>query len=249
MLFRSVKVARAANYSNAGTIEFLLDDKGRYYFLEMNTRLQVEHPITELVTGTDLVIEQLKIAAGQKLNPELKNAVQKGHAIECRIYAEDGENKFLPSTGTLLLYHEPTGPGIRVDSGVMQGSEITINYDPIMSKLIVHAPDRATAISKMIEALNNYKIIGVKTSRQFMVDILKHPEFTAGRTYTSFIDDNLANRGIVGKEIQELAAATAAVYSTLIANRKTSAYNGSIESNPSPWQLLGNWSIGSSINE
>ncbi len=245
----AVKVARAANYSNAGTVEFLLDDKGNYYFLEMNTRLQVEHPITEMVTGTDLVIEQIKIAAGQKINPELENAVQRGHAIECRIYAEDGENRFLPSTGTISLYHEPSGPGIRVDSGVMQGSEITINYDPIMSKLIVHAPDRATAISKMIDALNNYKIVGVKTSRQFMVDILKHPEFAAGRTYTSFIEDNLADRGIAGKEIQELAAATAAVYATLIANRKSSTYNGSIESSPSPWQLLGNWSIGSSINE
>ncbi len=245
----AVKVARAANYSNAGTVEFLLDDKGNYYFLEMNTRLQVEHPITEMVTGIDLVIEQIKIAAGQKLNPVLKNAVQRGHAIECRMYAEDGNDGFLPSTGTIIFYQEPGGPGIRVDSGVFAGSEITIDYDPIMSKLIVHAPDRMMAISKMIEALNNYKVIGVKTSRSLMVDVLKHPEFAAGRTYTSFIEDNLANRITDDKALQELAAAAAGAFSILNSNKKSAAGHGSDESRPSPWQVLGNWSIGSSINE
>ncbi len=245
----AVKVARAANYSNAGTVEFLLDDEGNYYFLEMNTRLQVEHPITEMVTGIDLVVEQIKIAAGQKLNPELKNSVQRGHAIECRIYAEDGENKFLPSTGTILFYCEPSGPGIRVDSGVMQGNEITINYDPIMSKLIVHAPDRATAISKMIDALNNYKIIGVKTSRQFMVDVLKHPEFIRGNTYTNFIEKNLYNRAVNGQELHELAAAAAGAFSILKSGKNITSLVGTALTSPSPWQLLGNWSIGSSINE
>ncbi len=245
----AVKVAQAANYSNAGTVEFLLDNNGNYYFLEMNTRLQVEHPITEMVTGTDLVIEQIKIAAGHELNEQLKNANQRGHAIECRIYAEDGENRFLPSTGTILLYQEPTGPGIRVDSGIVQGSDITINYDPIMAKLIVYASDRATAIAKMIEALKNYRIIGVKTSRSFMIDILNHPEFIAGRTHTRFIEENLSNRASDGREHQELAAACASAFSLLHSNTKSNSSDITEFANQSPWKLLSNWSIGSSLSE
>ncbi|MEA1981358.1 MAG: biotin carboxylase N-terminal domain-containing protein, partial [candidate division Zixibacteria bacterium] len=158
----AVKVAQAANYVNAGTVEFLLDETGHYYFLEMNTRIQVEHPITEMVVGVDLVVEQIRIAAGEKISDSFKNLTQRGHAIECRIYAEDGENNFMPSTGNVLFYSEPAGPGIRVDSGIQNGVEITIDYDPILAKLIVHAPDRNSAILKMIDALNNYKILGVK---------------------------------------------------------------------------------------
>jgi len=245
----AVIVAQAANYANAGTVEFLLDQEGNYYFLEMNTRLQVEHPITEMVTGIDLVVEQIRIAAGQRLNPDLKNAVQRGHAIECRIYAEDGDNNFLPSSGKILFYREPTGPGIRVDSGVLNDSEISTNYDPIMAKLIVHAPDRTTAISKMIDALNNYKIIGVKTPRHVMADILKHSEFVQGKTHTSFIEKNLSNRSNNGKNLQYLAVAAATAFSVLHSKQRLLSSSKGDASIPSPWIMLGSWSIGSSNNE
>ncbi|MGH8015715.1 MAG: hypothetical protein ACREBV_05950 [Candidatus Zixiibacteriota bacterium] len=214
----------------------------------MNTRLQVEHPITEMITGVDLVVDQIKIAAGQELDPVLEKVAQRGHAIECRIYAEDADNKFLPSTGQILFYREPTGPGIRVDSGIMTGSDITIDYDPIMAKLVVHAPDRNAAISKMIDALNNFKIIGVKTSRQFMIDVLNHPEFVRGNVTTGFIDDHMSSRTNDRKILLSLAAAAASAFSQK--NSKRSSPNGSKNGDalPSPWELLGNWTIGSSIN-
>jgi acetyl-CoA carboxylase biotin carboxylase subunit len=245
----AVAVAKAAGYVNAGTVEFLVDEKGGFYFLEMNTRIQVEHPITEMVTGTDLVVEQIRIAAGQRLSEQFLHLTQRGHAIECRIYAEDGENNFLPSTGKVLHYTEPAGPGVRVDSGITLGSEITIDYDPIMAKLIVHAPDRANAIRKMIDALNNYKILGVKTSKKFMVDVLRHPEFTAGRTYTNFIPQYMAERAVDGSGYHGLAAAVASVAS-LTQLRAVAVDTGDGRSAiPSPWQSLGAWQIGESIHE
>ncbi len=245
----AVKVAQAANYTNAGTVEFLLDDSGHYYFLEMNTRIQVEHPVTEFVTGVDLVIEQIRIAAGEVLGDHLKNLHQRGHAIECRIYAEDGENGFMPSTGTILHYSEPTGPGVRVDSGIVRGSEITIDYDPIMAKLIVHAPDRNTAITKMINALNNYKILGVKTSKRFMIDVLRHPQFVAGRTFTDFIDKHMGDRSADMGIFKSLAAAAAAA-SAISANSGSVPGGTQIaRKRPLPWQTLGSLQIGDSIHE
>jgi len=245
----AVKVAASANYTNAGTVEFLLDQDGNHYFLEMNTRLQVEHPITEMVTGVDLVIEQIKIAAGEKLNPELSNLAQRGHAIECRIYAEDPDNKFLPSSGKILFYREPSGPGIRVDSGITNGSDISIDYDPIMAKLIVHAADRNTAVSKMIQALNDYKILGVRTARGFMIDVLKHEQFVYGNITTSFIEDHMSDSSNRNGDDQELAAATAAALSILSPKRTQAASANSQSRIPSPWEMIGSWSIGSSINE
>lgn len=245
----AVKVAQAAKYTNAGTVEFLLDDSGHYYFLEMNTRIQVEHPVTEFVTGVDLVIEQIRIAAGQPLNSQLKSLHQRGHAIECRIYAEDGENGFMPSTGTILHYSEPAGPGIRVDSGIARGSEITIDYDPIMAKLIVHAPDRNTAIKKMIDALNNYKILGVKTSKKFMIDVLGHPEFIAGRTFTDFIDKHMNDRPGIIDNFRQLAAAAAAAASVVSANSGGASGIQTAVKRPTPWQLIGSMQIGDSIHE
>ena len=245
----AVAVAKAAGYVNAGTVEFLVDDKGGFYFLEMNTRIQVEHPITEMVTGTDLVVEQIRIAAGLRLSEQFFHLSQRGHAIECRIYAEDGENNFLPSTGKVLHYTEPSGPGIRVDSGITLGSEITIDYDPIMAKLVVHAPDRPNAIRKMIHALHNYKILGVKTSKKFMVDVLQHPEFAAGRTYTNFIPQHMAERAVDGSDYHALAAAVAAVAS-LTQRREVALSSGDGRSAiPSPWESLGAWQIGESIHE
>ena len=214
----------------------------------MNTRLQVEHPITEMVTGIDLVAEQIKIAAGQKLGKHLYNISQKGHAIECRIYAEDADNKFMPSIGKLLLYREPVGDGVRVDSGVDVGSEVTIDYDPIMSKLIVHAPDRQTAITNMIEALKYYKILGVKTCRYFITKILQHENFAKGRKFTNFIETNMTNMPNSSNGMEsynELAAAAAAMLSS---KSSSLLYSDIDDQHPSPWQMLGDWSIGSSIS-
>ncbi|MEE8578280.1 MAG: biotin carboxylase N-terminal domain-containing protein, partial [candidate division Zixibacteria bacterium] len=244
----AVKVAQAAGYVNAGTVEFLLDKSGNYYFLEMNTRIQVEHPITEMVTGTDLVVEQIRIAAGLSLSEQFDNLTQRGHAIECRIYAEDGENNFMPSTGRIVFYSEPIGPGVRVDSGVALGSEVTIDYDPILAKLIVHAPDRDLAIKKMIATLSDYKILGLKTSRKFMIDCLSNAAFASGETFTSFIEEHMANRDLDLDKYRDLAVAAASV-----AASKKSGPIGLGQSTTAelltPWQIIGDWQIGDSIHE
>ena len=241
----AVKVAQAAHYTNAGTVEFLLDESGHYYFLEMNTRVQVEHPITEMVTGVDLVVEQIRVAAGLPLSTELRNLTQRGHAIECRIYAEDGENNFMPSTGNVLFYSEPVGPGIRVDSGIDTGSEITINYDPIMAKLIVHAPTREMAIGKMIDALNHYKILGVRTSRRFMIDVLRHSQFIAGMTYTSFIEKYMSDRATDWPEARMIGAGAASIAAETAPHAVTGSGSKSVL--PTPWELIGDWQVGGSI--
>ncbi len=164
--------ARAAGYVNAGTVEFLLDDQGRYYFMEMNTRLQVEHPVTELVTGIDLVRQQILVAAGLPLALSQDDIFARGHAIECRIYAEDPENGFFPSPGRITCYQEPAGPGIRNDSGIHANASVPVEYDPILSKLSVHAQTRDQAIARMIRALKSYIVLGVRTPVDFMVDVL-----------------------------------------------------------------------------
>ncbi|HVP06508.1 MAG TPA: acetyl-CoA carboxylase biotin carboxylase subunit [Candidatus Acidoferrum sp.] len=242
----AVKVAQAAGYTNAGTVEFLLDETGHYYFLEMNTRIQVEHPITEMVTGVDLVIEQIRVAAGLPLSESLYHLNQCGHAIECRIYAEDGENGFLPSTGTIFHYVEPTGPGVRVDAGIREGSVISIHYDPIMAKLIVHAPSRELAIRKMIDALHSFYIFGVKTSKRFMTDILAHPEFVAGKTFTNFIETHMSSRGEASDNDREVAAVAAAVAKSA-APRPAAVAGTASSAQPTPWQLIRQWQIGDSI--
>ena len=244
----AVKVAQTADYVNAGTVEFLLDESGGYYFLEMNTRIQVEHPITEMVTGTDLVVEQIRIAAGLPLQECFFNLRQSGHAIECRIYAEDGENNFMPSTGKLIHYSEPVGPGVRVDSGVIANSEITIDYDPVMAKLIVHAPNRDMAIDKMVNALNNYKILGVKTSKRFMIDCMEHENFRNGKTYTDFIDKNMADRELDLNSYKELAVAAVVAASAGETAAPSAGGPGRAVAN-SPWLTIGNWQIGDDINE
>ncbi|PKK84540.1 MAG: pyruvate carboxylase subunit A [candidate division Zixibacteria bacterium HGW-Zixibacteria-1] len=243
----AAKVAAVAGYINAGTVEFLLDKNGGYYFLEMNTRIQVEHPVTEMVTGVDLVVEQIKIAAGEPISEYVRNATQRGHAIECRIYAEDGEDNFMPSSGKILYYEEPVGPGIRVDSGVAAGTVVGVDYDPILAKLIVHAPDREMAINKMIDALKDYRILGIKTSRRFMIDVLEHAEFRAGRTYTNFIELHMGDRKVDTAEIFDLAAA---VSSAAMMRKVGTNMTGSRKaSQPSPWQTIGPWEIGMRIGK
>lgn len=185
----AIRVARAAGYVNAGTVEFLVDDRRNFYFLEMNTRLQVEHPITELATGLDLVHLQLQIAAGQRLELRQEDIVWRGSAIECRIYAEDPENRFFPSPGRISQLERPAGPGIRLDSGVYPGWDVPIEYDPLLAKLAAWAGTREEAIARMVRALDEYYLAGIKTNIGFFRQILQDPEFRAGRLHTGFIDE------------------------------------------------------------
>jgi acetyl-CoA carboxylase biotin carboxylase subunit len=187
----AVAAARAAGYVNAGTCEFLLDAPGEFYFLEMNTRIQVEHPVTELVMGVDLVQWQLRIAAGERLPFEQKDLTPRGWAIECRITSEDPANGFLPSTGTVQYLHVPAGPGVRWDGGIETGSEITLFYDPMLAKLIVWAPDRAQAIARMHRALLELTIEGVDTSRDFHLRVMEDSEFRAGAIEIQWLERRL----------------------------------------------------------
>ena len=186
----AVAAAASVNYIGAGTIEFLVDNNLNYYFLEMNTRLQVEHPITERVIGIDLVKEQIRIAQGEPISMKQEEVIQKGHAIECRIYAEDPDNNFMPSPGKIQHLTEPLGLGVRQDGYVYEGFEIPIYYDPMISKLIVWGKNRNEAIQRMRRALYEYKITGVKTSIKFLERIMDTPDFITGNYDTGFIEKN-----------------------------------------------------------
>ncbi len=195
----AVRIGKLAGYWNAGTVEFLLDAGGNFYFLEMNTRLQVEHPVTELVTGIDMVKEQIRIAAGDVLSLRQEEVRMRGAAIECRIYAEDPANNFFPSPGLIMRLHPPSGPGIRRDSGVYEGWRVPLEYDPLLSKLAVWAEDRGQAIARMRRALGEYEIQGIRTNIPFFRRVLEHPDFVAGRLDTGFIDRMLAS-GLMEEE-------------------------------------------------
>jgi len=187
----AVTAAQAVGYQNAGTIEFIVDpERNQFYFLEMNTRLQVEHPITEMVSGLDIVQWQIKIAAGEPLPMFQSNLRQRGHAIECRLYAEDPSNNFLPATGPLLRFHEPKGPGVRVDSGYTSGDEISIHYDPLIAKVITYAENRTAAIRKMQSTLKETVLLGITTNWQFLQDVLAEPEFRNGQVHTTWVEEN-----------------------------------------------------------
>src|SRR3954469_14056317 len=188
-------VAKSVGYTNAGTIEFLLDEDGRFYFLEMNTRLQVEHRITEMVTGVDLVRWQIRIARGERLDLDPQQLLRPhGHAIECRVYAEDPDNGFLPSPGRIVQLRTPGGPGIRDDSGAAAGLEVPIFYDPMISKLVAWAEDRPLAIARMRRALGEYLVTGIKTTVPFFRWLLDQPDFVGGRFHTTYLDEVLASR-------------------------------------------------------
>jgi acetyl-CoA carboxylase biotin carboxylase subunit len=188
----ALKGARAVGYSNAGTVEFLLDEQDQFYFMEMNTRIQVEHPVTEMVTGIDLVKQQIRIAAGEPLPLRQEEIVFKGHAIECRINAEDPEKKFLPNPGRIDFYHAPGGPGIRIDSSAYSGCVITPYYDSMVSKLIAWGENREEAIARMIRALEEFEITGILSTILFHLEILYNPGFRKGEVNTNFIN-NLIN--------------------------------------------------------
>ncbi len=183
----AVDVARACNYTGAGTVEFILDENLNFFFLEMNTRLQVEHPVTEMITGIDLVKEQIKIARGEKLSFSQEDIQMRGHALELRVYAEDPCNNFLPDIGTLKTYITPQGPGIRVDDGFEQGMEIPIYYDPMIAKLIAYGKDREEAIARLIRAIDEYTITGIETTLPFGKFVLQHSAFISGKFDTHFV--------------------------------------------------------------
>ncbi|MCE2963644.1 MAG: acetyl-CoA carboxylase biotin carboxylase subunit [Chitinophagales bacterium] len=184
----AINAAKSCNYTNAGTVEFIVDDKLNFYFLEMNTRLQVEHPVSEMISGLDLVKEQIKIARGEKLGFKQEDLKINGHALELRVYAEDPQNNFLPDIGKLEVYQKPEGLGIRVDDGFREGMDIPIYYDPMIAKLVAHGTDRADAINKMKRAIHDYKIRGVKTTLDFGLFVLNHPSFISGSFDTGFVD-------------------------------------------------------------
>ena len=237
----AIAAARAVGYRNAGTIEFLLEGEGdaaRFFFLEMNTRLQVEHPVTEAVTGVDLVRAQLEVGAGSPL-PWTQDALQqRGHAIECRIYAEDPSTGFLPQAGPLARYREPSGPGVRVDSGYVEGDTVTVDYDPLIAKLVVHAGTRRAALDRAVAALRDFPILGIRTNLPFLVRLLQDERVGAGDVHTGFVDAH----------VEELArAATVPAGPTAVAAAAASGLApsaldpGAVPPAADPWTTLRGW--------
>lgn len=204
----AVNVARACNYVGAGTVEFILDENSDFYFLEMNTRLQVEHPITELITGVDLVKEQINIALGKVLTVKQNNLSINGHAIELRVYAEDPKNNFLPDIGTLQTYSLPEGPGVRIDNSYVKGMEIPVYYDPMISKLIVWGKNRNEAISRMIRAIDEYKITGIESTLAFGKFVMQHPAFKSGKIDTHFVSKHFKEEMLNFEDIDEIKVAS-----------------------------------------
>ncbi len=238
----AVRIAKAAGYVNAGTMEFILDDDKHFYFLEMNTRLQVEHPVTEFVTGLDLVRHQLLIAAGQPLQLVQEQVGPRGHAIATRLYAEDPDQNFLPSTGMVTHFVQPHGPGIRVDSGIESGDEITQYYDPMVAKIIVYAENRPAAIERMRNALEQCAVFGVKTNAPLLHTIVTHPAFKKGDTHTSFLDEY----GLIGNTasqaaLPDMALVAAALYDVLGNKESRVASNHAPTIAMNPWKMLGPW--------
>lgn len=237
------KVIEIAGYTNAGTVEFLLDESQKFYFLEVNARVQVEHPITEMVTGIDLVRQQILIAAGEKIKIGQNDIEQRGHAIEARIYAEDPENNFLPCPGKILFLNEPSGPGIRVDSGIYGGWNVPPHYDPILSKLIVWSEDRETAIKRMSRALANYIIIGIKTNLGYLKRVMDTEKFTNGNYHTHFIDENESELRMSKENLPQILALAAMAIA--VSERKGTVVTGvdGAQYSTTPWQELGEWEI------
>jgi acetyl-CoA carboxylase biotin carboxylase subunit len=240
MAAAAIAAARAVGYTSAGTVEFLLDADGRFYFLEMNTRVQVEHPITEWVTGIDLVGAQLAIAAGAPLGFRQEDVQPRGHAIEARVYAEDPGAGFFPSAGPILALREPTGPGIRVDSGVAAGTVVPVEYDPLLSKISTWGSDRESARTRLVAALHETAVLGPTTNVAFLLDVLAHPAFVRGETHTGFLAEHLP-----AWRPAEPDAAPAAIAAALAMTRAaTPAASEAAAASPTPWETLGAWRLG-----
>jgi 3-methylcrotonyl-CoA carboxylase alpha subunit len=234
MAAAAVAAARGVDYRSAGTVEFIVTPEGEFYFLEMNTRLQVEHPVTEEVTGVDLVRAQLAVAAGAPLPWRQDELRQRGHAIEVRIYAEDPDDRFLPQSGTIAFYREPAGPGVRVDAGVWQGTEIGVNFDPMLAKLICHAGSRDAAIDRLDRALRDYIVLGTKTNISWLRRLVTHPAFRDGRVSTRFLTDHEES---LRRVMPNVISAVAAVLSSSTPKREAETRSGVA----SVWDSLGEW--------
>ena len=233
----AIAAAEGVEYRNAGTVEFIVTPGGDFYFLEMNTRLQVEHPVTEQVLGVDLVRAQIEIAGGGSLPWKQKNLQQRGHAIEVRVYAEDPDDRFLPQSGTIAFYDEPPGPGVRIDSGVTQGSEISVNFDPMLAKLICYGESRDVAIDRLARALRDYTILGTKTNLGYLLRVVSHPAFREGRVSTRFLTDHAESlRSDLPDVVPLIAAALASTpqKEPATGNRQLATV----------WDTLGNWGRG-----
>ena len=230
----AVHLAKDAGYRNAGTVEFLVDAQSNFYFLEVNTRLQVEHPVTEMVTGLDLVKLQIRVAAGEPLPFSQEDVKLSGHAVECRLYAEDPSNQFFPSPGTIHSRRAPSGPGIRFDDGVYEGFTVSTEYDPMLGKLISWGQDRAEAIARLERALQENSVTGIKTNSSLLLSILRDPEFLRGEIYTRWLDERLPHL-LAGKHAQEHdaiaedAAILAALLHSLGARDAVSANGAAVE--------------------
>lgn len=215
-------VARSCNYSGAGTVEFLVDENRNYYFLEMNTRLQVEHPVSELISGVDLVKEQIKVARGEKLSFTQDDLKINGHALEIRVYAEDPANNFLPHIGKITTYRRPMGPGVRVDDGFEEGMEIPIFYDPMIAKLITHGKDRSEAIARMVRAIDEYEITGCQTTLGFCRWAIQHPAFVSGEFDTHFVKKYFTPDVLISENDDEMVIAALAAVDWMMKSDKTS---------------------------
>jgi 3-methylcrotonyl-CoA carboxylase alpha subunit len=236
----AVAAARAVGYRGAGTIEFLLEgtgDDARFYFLEMNTRLQVEHPVTEAVTGADLVHAQLRVAAGLALPWAQRDLRQRGHAIECRVYAEDPAAGYLPQAGRILLYRAPERPGVRVDAGVVEGSDVPVHYDPMIAKVIAHAGTRADAIERMRAALAEFQILGLPTNIAFLLAVIDSPAFRAGDIDTAFLDEE-GSKLAVRPDVPAAALAAAVVHDEAAGSAGTADARST---RLDPWASLHGW--------
>jgi len=239
----AVSAAKAVGYVNAGTVEFLLDASGKFYFLEVNTRLQVEHPITEVTVGLDLVRHQLEIAAGGELTLAQTDVSQRGHAIECRIYAEDPAADFMPCPGKVLYCRPASGPGVRFDAGIYPGAEVPVHYDPILGKLIVWAEDRPAAIARMTRALADNVVLGVQTATELMLDILASAPFREGDTHTRFLEDHFADwRPSEDGDAQARLGYVAADLTGAGHAGAATGHPGETDW-PSPWRTLGHWTL------
>ncbi len=246
----AVRLAKSVGYRNAGTVEFLVDETGEFYFLEVNTRLQVEHPVTECVTGLDLVHLQLRLAAGAKLADLLPDGVPapRGHAIEARIYAEIPEQGFLPAAGTLTKVLEPEGPGIRVDSGVHGGAEVTVHYDPMLAKLIVWDRDRDGACRRLLQALQQTQLTGLTSNLDFLVTLAANEDFRRGNYDTGFIARN-RDRLIVKPDLDGNVLCLAALH-TLTERMEQAAAQARVSADPySPWQVCDGWRLNDTGHE
>jgi acetyl-CoA carboxylase, biotin carboxylase subunit len=234
----AVRIAQLARYTNAGTVEFLVDQERRFYFLEMNTRLQVEHPITELVTGVDLVHEQLRIAAGEPLRLKQEDVRPQGWAMECRIYAEDPANNFFPSPGLITHLRPPMGPGVRVDSGSYPGWRVPLEYDPLLAKLIVRGETRPRAIARLERALSEYEVDGIKTNIPFFQSVISHRDFVDGRLDTGFIDRFLSG-GFPPRVPPDSGAELAAMIAVALEARRATTAGTPAQAAESPWKSMG----------